>query len=337
MEPGLDHVNRELAQIAIRIAADLGAAWVAILFGNHLDSTAANTASTASTARLVEAVGADTPEDMASAVVSWLQSNNAGVLLAPSTTYGREVAARVGAATSSGVAGDAIGIGVSDGSVFALKPALGGSLVAEICFKSPLRIVTVRPGAMPASRMARSALADASSGMTPSAAAPSQMPATGTGEPMIERVAAAVRQRVTVSQQVREVDIGKVLSAGRLVCIGAGVDPSLYKLLDPLVELLGAQQVATRKVTDKGHLPRALQVGITGINVSPDLYLAIGVQGKPNHMAGVHGAGTVVSMNIDPDAVVFGQSDIGMVGDWQELVPALHDALKGFIRRLPPN
>ncbi len=152
-------------------------------------------------------------------------------------------------------------------------------------------------------------------------------------EPAVEYIATESPSRVIVHRQVREVDIGAVLSSDVLVCIGAGVDPSLYGIVDPLVELLGAQRVATRKVTDKGYLSRSLQVGITGINVSPELYLAVGVQGKPNHMAGVRGAGMVVSINIDPEATVFRQSDIGMVGDWRELVPALHSALESTVRK----
>jgi electron transfer flavoprotein alpha subunit len=338
--------------------------------------------------RLVVAENAGTAEKMASAVISWLQGNNVSVLLVPGTTYGREVAARVGAATSSGVAGDVIGIEVSDGSILALKPALGGSLVAEIGFKSPLQIVTVRPGAVSAERAvhvrkemvsagigavhADQDIVSVSAGVvnTGDWVQDSSADSNGAGvvdpedrvahvgeeisrragwsiaeairngsvrnrpaEPAVEYIATESPSRVIVHRQVREVDIGAVLSSDVLVCIGAGVDPSLYGIVDPLVELLGAQRVATRKVTDKGYLSRSLQVGITGINVSPELYLAVGVQGKPNHMAGVHGAGMVVSINIDPEATVFRQSDIGMVGDWRELVPALHSALESTVRK----
>ncbi|MCL5885688.1 MAG: FAD-binding protein [Actinobacteria bacterium] len=496
VEPGQDYTNCELAQIAVEIADDLGAAWVAVLSGatrsenmpvgstllenvlplnlltdvpahlievlrgptdRHLGRTAPRISHDNPVAmtcgvsrswfavvgqalqpasphppcparpderlpdptclsvghlkrsRLVVAENADTAEKMASAAISWLQSNNVSVLLVPGTTYGREVAARVGAATSSGVAGDVIGIEVSDGSILALKPALGGSLVAEIGFKSPLQIVTVRPGAISAGRVAyaRKEMMSADIGavhadqdvVSVNAEVVGtgdwvQVPSTDSDgaemanledrvahvgedvsrrvewgiteairneplqavepmtrvergiaeairngstepvvEPAVEYIATESPSRVIVHRQVREVDIGAVLSSDVLVCIGAGVDPSLYGIVDPLVELLGAQRVATRKVTDKGYLSRSLQVGITGINVSPELYLAVGVQGKPNHMAGVRGAGMVVSINIDPEATVFRQSDIGMVGDWRELVPALHSALESTVRK----
>ncbi len=407
VEPGQDYTNCELAQIAVEIADDLGAAWVAVLSGatrsenmpvgstlledilpfNLSTGIPAQLTEILKRSRLIVVENAGTAEEMASAVVSWLQSNNVSVLLVPGTTYGREVAARVGAATSSGVAGDAIGIEVSDGSILALKPALGGSLIAEIGFKSPLQIVTVRPGAVSAGRAAhvRKEMMSAGIGIAHAdqdevsvhagtvntgdrvmsdgagvldtedraAHAGKEVPrrvgvniaevvrnesardgsVVLAAETTVEYIATESPSRVIVHRQVREVDIGTVLSSDALVCIGAGVDPSLYEIVDPLVELLGAQRVATRKVTDKGYLSRSLQVGITGINVSPELYLAVGVQGKPNHMAGVRGAGMVVSINIDPEAAVFRQSDIGMVGDWRELVPALHSALESTVRK----
>lgn len=408
VEPGQDYTNCELAQIAVEIADDLGAAWVAVLLGatrsenmplgstlledilpfNLSTGIPAQLTEILKGSRLVVAENAGTAEKMASAVISWLQGNNVSVLLVPGTTYGREVAARVGAATSSGVAGDVIGIEVSDGSILALKPALGGSLVAEIGFKSPLQIVTVRPGAVSAERAVHVRKEMVSAGIgavhadqdevsvsagvvnTGDWVQDSSADSNGAGvvdpedrvahvgeeisrragwsiaeairngsvrnrpaESAVEYIATESPSRVIVHRQVREVDIGTVLSSDALVCIGAGVDPSLYEIVDPLVELLGAQRVATRKVTDKGYLSRSLQVGITGINVSPELYLAVGVQGKPNHMAGVRGAGMVVSINIDPEAAVFRQSDIGMVGDWRELVPALHSALESTVRK----
>ena len=408
VESGQDYTNCELAQIAVEVADDLGAAWVAVLLGatrsenmplgstlledilpfNLSTGIPVQLTEILKGSRLVVAENAGTAEKMASAVISWLQGNNVSVLLVPGTTYGREVAARVGAATSSGVAGDVIGIEVSDGSILALKPALGGSLVAEIGFKSPLQIVTVRPGAVSAERAVHVRKEMVSAGIgavhadqdevsvsagvvnTGDWVQDSSADSNGAGvvdpedrvahvgeeisrragwsiaeairngsvrnrpaESAVEYIATESPSRVIVHRQVREVDIGTVLSSDALVCIGAGVDPSLYEIVDPLVELLGAQRVATRKVTDKGYLSRSLQVGITGINVSPELYLAVGVQGKPNHMAGVRGAGMVVSINIDPEAAVFRQSDIGMVGDWRELVPALHSALESTVRK----
>jgi electron transfer flavoprotein alpha subunit len=111
------------------------------------------------------------------------------------------------------------------------------------------------------------------------------------------------------------------------------VTPDEYSDLSPLAALLGAELAATRKATDKGWAPRSRQVGITGRSIAPRLYVAIGLSGKFNHMVGVRAAGTVLAINPDRDAPVFGFADVGIVGDWHEVVPALEAALRA---RLAP-
>jgi len=101
------------------------------------------------------------------------------------------------------------------------------------------------------------------------------------------------------------------------------VSPETYPDLDALLHVLDAELAATRKVTDEGWLPRARQVGITGRSISPRLYVALGVGGKFNHVVGVRNAGTILAVNRDRDAPIFGASDLGVVGDWQEAVPLL--------------
>ena len=87
--------------------------------------------------------------------------------------------------------------------------------------------------------------------------------------------------------------------------------------------MLGAELAATRKVTDRGWAPRARQVGITGRSIAPRLYVAVGLSGKFNHMVGVRAAGTILAVNADRDAPVFEHCDVGIVGDWHEVVPLL--------------
>jgi electron transfer flavoprotein alpha subunit len=108
-----------------------------------------------------------------------------------------------------------------------------------------------------------------------------------------------------------------------VVGVGVGIDPADYPLLDPLLAALGAELGATRKVTDRGWLPRARQVGITGRSVAPRLFVSIGASGKFNHAIGVRAARTVLCINSDPGALIFGASDVGIVGDYREVVPLL--------------
>jgi electron transfer flavoprotein alpha subunit len=126
-----------------------------------------------------------------------------------------------------------------------------------------------------------------------------------------------------VLSRTRDDDIEELATAQRVVGVGMGVKPDEYSEIEPLLHLLDAQLAATRKVTDKAWLPRARQIGITGHSIAPQLYIGVGLSGKFNHSVGIRAAGTVVAVNIDPEALIFDHADIGIVGDWHEVVPRL--------------
>jgi electron transfer flavoprotein alpha subunit len=92
--------------------------------------------------------------------------------------------------------------------------------------------------------------------------------------------------------------------------------------------LLDAELGATRKVTDKGWLPRARQIGITGRSIAPRLFVSVGASGKFNHTVGLRAAGTVLAINNDAGAPIFEAADIGIVGDWREVLPVLVEQLR---------
>ena len=225
-------------------------------------------------------------------------------VLAPSTAFGREVAARAAAATGSGLVGDAVALSCRDGVLVAAKPAFAGALVADITCRSATSMVTVRPGVLPAA---------------PARRRPGRR---GRGP------AVPTRGRVRLLAERRNDDVETLARADVVIGVGAGVDPDEYEQLSPLAAVLGAELAATRKVTDKGWAPRARQVGITGRSIAPRLYVAIGLSGKFNHMVGVRAAGTILAVNEDRGAPVFEHCDIGIVGDWHEAVPLLRQALR---------
>ena len=141
------------------------------------------------------------------------------------------------------------------------------------------------------------------------------------------------RGRVRVLADRRDDDVETLARAQVVIGVGTGVAPDEYGELSSLAAVLGAELAATRKVTDKGWAPRARQVGITGRSIAPRLYVAVGLSGKFNHMVGVRAAGTVLAINADRDAPVFDHCDIGIVGDWHEVVPLLQEALRSRRRR----
>jgi electron transfer flavoprotein alpha subunit len=136
------------------------------------------------------------------------------------------------------------------------------------------------------------------------------------------------RGRVRVLSDRRDDDVETLARAAVVLGVGTGVTPEEYGALSPLAATLGAELAATRKVTDRGWAPRARQVGITGRSIAPRLYVAVGLSGKFNHMVGVRAAGTILAINQDRDAPVFEHCDVGIVGDWHEVVPLLHAALR---------
>jgi electron transfer flavoprotein alpha subunit len=304
IEPGRPAAARELLGAAHTLASEIGGIVHALCVEGGGDMTPPELARAGAQAATVF-TGSTIAEDVAEGLAIWIHETKPWALLAPSTVFGREVAGRVAAATNAGLVGDAIALHVHDGRLVAAKPAFAGALVADITCTSPLQMVTIRPGALaePAPR-----------------SNPPPVP--------VEIKALSRRDRVRVINERRNDDVETLARAAVVIGVGAGVSPDEYELLSPLAALLGAELAATRKVTDKGWAPRARQIGITGRALSPRLYVAIGLSGKFNHMVGVRAAGTILAINQDPDALVFGHCDVGIVGDWRQVVPLLADALQ---------
>ena len=311
LEPGRPQVDAELLGAAARLAAEVGGEAVAVrmVTANGDDRSDEpgdiEQLSALGADAVVDLVGEPVAEDVAAALTAWWSDGPAPwTVLAPGTAFGREVAARVAAALGAGLVGDAIGVDVVDGRLVAAKPAFSGALVADITCTSPVQLVTLRPGVLsvPPAR--------------PTAAVPHS---TRPLQP---------RNRVRLQPARRDDDVEVLARAEVVIGVGAGVQPDEYSDLSGLAAVLGAEMAATRKVTDKGWAPRARQVGITGRSIAPRLYVGVAVSGKFNHMVGVRSAGTVLAVNSDPGAPVFGHADVGIVGDWHDVVPLLQDALR---------
>lgn len=304
VEPGRPQVARELLGAARRVG---GSRCPVVVFGplsELVDTEASGNGLAAAGADLVIGLeGVIAPEDVSRGLVSWAAEHHPWLVLAPSTSFGREVAGRTAAALEAGLVGDAIGVEVAQGVLVAPKPAFSGALVADITCTSEIQLVTVRPGVLP---------------LPP--------PQTGRRAAFQTQVVQPAG-RVQVLAERRDDDVEVLARAEVVIGLGTGVAPEEYPLVKPLTQLLGAELAATRKVTDKGWMPRARQVGITGRSVSPRLYVALGLSGKFNHVVGFRSAGTVLAVNQDPEAPVFSHADLGIVGDWHQVVPLLAAAL----------
>ncbi len=230
-------------------------------------------------------------------------------VLFPSTANGRDWAPRIAARLQVGLTGDCIGLEVDDqGRLVQLKPAFGGNIVAPILAKTKPALATVRPGMLEIpvpDWERRPALVTLPTDHLP----PPRAQILGI-EP--------------AGEQAIELDDARIVVG---VGMGIGGSENLAAVRN-LAMVLGAPVTGTRRVVDAGWLPRQLQVGLTGRSVAPDLYVALGISGKFNHLVGIRRAGTILAVNSNPDAEIFAQADYGIVGDWARVVPTLTRALE---------
>ncbi len=297
-EPG---VGAELLGEAAELAAWISGMVTAVT--NIVDESAWDGLAAAGADRLLVVPEAAEPSELAEALAAVAVERLPWALLVEGTRSGRVVASIVAARCGWGLTGDAVGLEVGpDGRLVAWKPAFGGRLQVPILSRSPVQMATVRPGVL-AARPPRE---------NPPALDPQMLAAP---EPSRLRTVSVVRE---------DDDSGELRRARTVVAVGVGVDPDGYPVIDELRAALGdAALGATRRVTDQGWVPRGRQIGVTGHAVSPRLLVAVGSSGRFNHTVGIRNAGVILAVNSNPEAEIFDQVDVGIVGEWQTVVPEL--------------
>jgi len=320
VEDKIRPVTLELLGRSIQLAEKLNGAVAAVLIGHnvaaHAQTLAAHGADRVYVAD-APMLAAYSTEAYTAILAGAIRQYNPFAVLLPSTANGRDLAPRVAARLNIGLTGDCIGLEIDDqGRLVQLKPAFGGNIVAPILTKTRPAMATVRPG------MLQNAEPDASASRAPvvETLPTDQLPAPRTrviGTEMTE--VTLVIDRAGVALDSAQVIVG--------VGMGIGGAENLVAVRD-LAAMLDAPVVATRRVVDAGWLPRQVQIGLTGRSIAPQLYVALGISGKFNHVVGIQRAGLILAVNNDPEADIFKQADYGIVGDWAQVVPALTRALE---------
>jgi electron transfer flavoprotein alpha subunit len=252
------------------------------------------------------------PEAMVSMVCELLrkQKQASGVLFL-STTWARELAGRVSGRMALGLTGDAVTLSWDSaaGLVFG-KPSFGGGLVAQVVSKRRPSLATIRAGSFSLGELDRNA-----SDLNQVALTPSEVP------PRLRRIQSGVE---------RDPRYGDLNSARVVVGIGVGIGgPDQVSQILETIRPLGAALGASRKVVDSGWVPPQLQVGLTGKSIAPELYIGVGVSGQVNHLVGVKRARVTVGINPKVTEPVFSRVDVGVVGDWREVLGPLVKELSG--------
>lgn len=221
-------------------------------------------------------------------------------ILMPHTAIGKDLAPRIAARLGLGLVSDVIDVQVEDGDVIFTRPIFSGKAFEKKKVISGIPFATVRPNNIPAAEI------------------------SGTIE-IIHFYAEIKELRTVVKEVVRKTTSGVDLSEAKVVISGGrGVkSPEGFKPLQQLADVLGGAVGASRGACDADYCDYSLQIGQTGKVVTPDLYIACGISGAIQHLAGMSNSKVIVAINKDPEAPIFQIADYGIVGDLFEVVPLL--------------
>ena len=243
----------------------------------------------------------------ADAVVAALEAGSYGLVLLPSDYRGREIAGAVAATTDAGVVSGASSVSYDGGVLEIAKTALAGSWSMRIVVEGQTPVVGVASGAVDEAR----------------AASPTT-PAVESLEVVLSPRAQAVAVLASTPEDTGGVSLA---DASTVVVGGRGVEGD-FTMVKELADALGGAVGATRVACDEGWAPRGEQIGQTGLSVSPNLYVGLGVSGAVHHTVGMQSSAHIVAVCDDPDAPIFELADFGVVGDVAEVVPQALDEIR---------
>lgn len=306
-EGSADSIAWEIIGAGRQVAGTLGGQVIACVLGDGVDDMAQEAIQRgADRAILVSDATLSTYrlEPYAAVLVKLAQEHQPAVFLLGASSRGRELAPYVAAKLGVGLAADCVEIGVEDGSLVATRPALAGNVMAKITYGD------VRPQMATLRRRVFSPL-DPDTGRR-------GLVVTEGAVLTEDEIPTKVVEFITQEGEVNLTDAGIVVSGGR----GVG-GPDGFEPIRELAKALGAAMGASRAAVDAGWIPYAHQVGQTGKTVQPDLYIAAGISGAIQHLAGMKTSKVIVAINKDAEAPIFKVASYGVVDDLFEVVPAL--------------
>jgi electron transfer flavoprotein alpha subunit len=288
-----------------RVADALGTDVTAVVLGSGIASMAGQLGEYGADKVLVAddaALAEYTTEGYTNVLSGILGKADAFVILMGASAQGKDLAGRLSARLNAGLAVECTGITVSDGKLRYKRPMFGGKILAEVEIAGTPQLATIRPNVMSITKTAKGGVVETA--------------AVDVGEVKVR----VLERKAEAGEKLELTEADIIVSGGR----GTGGD---YAVIEELAAKLKAAVGASRSSVDEGWRPHSDQVGQTGKVVSPNLYIACGISGAIQHLAGMSTSKYIVAINKDPEAPIFSKSDFGIVGDLFEVVPAITKAL----------
>ena len=307
----LRKVSFELASTARKLADQLGEEVGAVLCGSGVEAMAAELAKYGVDKVYVAdnaALEPYTTDAHATAVAKIVKENDPSILFLGASAQGKDLSASLVGKLATGMATDCTDVKIADGKLCAIRPMYAGKCFGEIAIDAFPQMASLRPNVFPIVECAK-------------AGAVAKFDA-GLGE-------AKTKVAEVLKEAAGKIDVAE---ANVIVSGGRGMKgPEGYAILEELAGLLGAAVGASRAAVDAGWRPQADQVGQTGKVVSPNLYIACGISGAIQHLAGMSSSKYIVAINKDAEAPIFARADYGIVDDLFKVVPALTQEVKKLL------
>ena len=309
----LEHHEGELQKGSLGVlakAAQLGGDVAGVVLGSGVEEVAAGAGKYGAGKVFVAddpALEAPLSQPRVDALAQLVREQGIDTVLFAASVLAADVAAGLSARLDAGLNWDLVDLVDEGGQLVAKRPALEDTVYVEVGWTGDVRLAMFRPGTFD--------------------------PAESGGEAQVTSFTPTFEDfstRATMLEQAHAESEGpSIEDADVIVAGGRGLgSPENFALVEGLAKALGGAVAATRAVVDSGWYPYATQVGQTGKTVSPKLYIACGISGAIQHKVGMQGSGTVVAINKDPNAPIFEFSDLGVVGDLNEIVPKLTELVQ---------
>ncbi len=300
----------ETASTALKIANELGAEAEVLLIGSGVSSITAELGAYG----IKKVITADDPrlEKYSTTAYSKIlaeaaKQRGADIIILSATAMGKDISARVSAKMEAGMASDCTDIRTENGNIIATRPVYAGKAYIDLKVNSPVKIFTLRPNVF------KPVKADGVS-------AEAEKFEVNLDDSDFK---AQVKEIIVSSEKLDVTEANIVVSGGRGL-----KGPENFYLVEDLAKVLGGAAGASRAIVDAGWRPHDDQVGQTGKTVSPSLYIAVGISGAIQHLAGMSSSKCIVAINKDKDAPIFQIADYGIVGDAIEIMPVLIEECK---------